>query len=205
MRQNPVGEPAATAAWNFVTPRTGWREVPRDRLAWLQRAGCVIRRLSAGRLRFGRLEALEIGDDFAGLGGRGEDGAIVVLQQFEPVRQVLRMIGPRVLGDGELGAEEGAGDFVGRDRTRSPQFSDRGTWPLPHNLFPHSYHRRRCSRLALAGTRLHRALSALPVNPDLRPLASDMRRCLGGSPPTPIPLHRLHKVSRCRRSSAAVG
>ena len=55
------------------------------------------------RPRLGRLKVLEVGDGFAGLGGCREDGAVVVLQQREPVRQILGMIGPRVLGDGELG------------------------------------------------------------------------------------------------------
>jgi hypothetical protein len=41
---------------------------------------------SRWRFRLWQLQTLEIGDGFAGLGGRGEDGAVIVLQ--EPLRQI---------------------------------------------------------------------------------------------------------------------
>ena len=81
------------------------------RLAELRRVGRAAWPPPAWRFRLGRLQALEVGHGLAGLGGGGEDGAVVFLQQLQPMRQILRMIGPHVLGDGELGAQEGAGNF----------------------------------------------------------------------------------------------
>lgn len=58
-----------------------------------------------------RLQALEVGDGFGGLGRGGEDGAVVVLDELEPVGEVVRMIRPRVLRDAELGAQERGADL----------------------------------------------------------------------------------------------
>src|ERR1700730_16975047 len=81
------------------------------RLAGLRRVGRAAWPPPAWRFRLGRLQALEIGHGFAGLGGGGEDGAVVLLQELQPMREVLRMVGTHILGDGELGAQEGAGNF----------------------------------------------------------------------------------------------
>src|SRR5690606_22247796 len=42
---------------------------------------------------------------------RGEDRASVIPEQPEPVRQVLRMVGAKLLGDPEFGTEEGGAYF----------------------------------------------------------------------------------------------
>lgn len=60
---------------------------------------------------FGRLEGLQVGDGLRGPGGGGEDCLRVVLQDLQPVGEVLRVIGTRVLSDGELSAEECGPNF----------------------------------------------------------------------------------------------
>lgn len=55
----------------------------------------------------GRLQALEIRDRFGRLRGRGEDSAGIVLHQLQPLREILRMVGARVLRDAKLCAQEG--------------------------------------------------------------------------------------------------
>jgi hypothetical protein len=45
------------------------------------------------------LKELQERNGLGRLRGRSEDGAAVVLQQLEPLRQVLRMIGARILRD----------------------------------------------------------------------------------------------------------
>jgi hypothetical protein len=59
----------------------------------------------------GRLLLLEPGDGLGCFGSRREDGFRVVLQELEPVREVLRVIGARILRDAKLGAQEGRADL----------------------------------------------------------------------------------------------
>lgn len=57
------------------------------------------------------LETLQVGDRLGRLGGCREDGAAVVLQQYEPVGEVLRMVGADILRDAKLSTEERAADL----------------------------------------------------------------------------------------------
>lgn len=60
---------------------------------------------------FGRLEGLQVGDGLRGPGGGGEDRFRIVLEEGDPIRDVLRVIGTRVLSDAELSAEECGPNF----------------------------------------------------------------------------------------------
>ncbi len=57
------------------------------------------------------LDGFEVSDGLGRLGGGGEDGAGVVLQELEPLREVLRMVGADILRDAKLGTEERAADL----------------------------------------------------------------------------------------------
>lgn len=54
-----------------------------------------------------RLKGFEIGDGFGGLRGSMEERALVSLEQCQPAGEILGMIGRRLVGDMQLGAEEG--------------------------------------------------------------------------------------------------
>jgi len=47
------------------------------------------------------------GDGLRGFGCGGEDGFRVVLEELQPVGEILRVIGARVLRNAKLGAEKG--------------------------------------------------------------------------------------------------
>lgn len=53
------------------------------------------------------LQLLQISNSFRRLRGSREDRTAIVLHQLEPLREVLRMIGARVLRDPKLCAQEG--------------------------------------------------------------------------------------------------
>jgi len=58
-----------------------------------------------------RLETLQVSDGFGSLGGGSEDRLRVVLQDLQPVGEVLRMVRADVLCGAEFGAQHGGADF----------------------------------------------------------------------------------------------
>ena len=55
----------------------------------------------------GRLEAVEVFDGLAGMGGSGKNCPLVVLQHLEPVGDVGRMVVPDLRRDVQVGTKEG--------------------------------------------------------------------------------------------------
>ena len=62
-------------------------------------------------MRDGALQAVEIRHRLLRLGGRGKDGAWLRLHDLEPVVDIARMIGVRLDGNAEPGAEKRCTDF----------------------------------------------------------------------------------------------
>ena len=60
---------------------------------------------------WGGLQAVEIGDGLLRLGGGSEDGPWIGLHDLEPMVDVAGVIGVRLDGDAEPGAEEGGADL----------------------------------------------------------------------------------------------
>lgn len=53
------------------------------------------------------LEGHQVADGFRSLGGRREDGFLVLLHDLEPMREVLRVVLARLGADAEFRAEVG--------------------------------------------------------------------------------------------------
>ena len=71
-------------------------------------------RRARGRGASGRLCALKSREERGGLGRLrcgGEDRFLVGLQDGKPGREILRVIGARLVGDAEIGAEESGSEF----------------------------------------------------------------------------------------------
>ncbi len=62
-------------------------------------------------MRWGGLQAIEIGDGLLRLGGGSENGARLGLHDREPMVDVAGVVGVRLDGDAEPGAEEGSADL----------------------------------------------------------------------------------------------
>lgn len=56
-------------------------------------------------------QALEVRSCFGGLGGRRENRLGIGLQKRQPLREILRVVGPRFLRDLQLCAQERCADF----------------------------------------------------------------------------------------------
>jgi hypothetical protein len=65
---------------------------------------------SGGAALFGAA-ALQIHRGFGRLGGSGEQRPLIAVQEREPLRKVLRVVGPRFLRDRELRAQERGADL----------------------------------------------------------------------------------------------
>jgi hypothetical protein len=57
------------------------------------------------------LESRQGRGGFGRLGCGGEDRPLVGLQHGKPGREILRMIGAGIVGDAQIGAEEGSSEF----------------------------------------------------------------------------------------------
>jgi hypothetical protein len=56
------------------------------------------------------LESVEIVHRLRRARGRGEYRLGIVLQELQPVREILRVVGAHILRDAKLGAQEGGAD-----------------------------------------------------------------------------------------------